>query len=110
MELESSTPSQPVTDVTILDGAVVVTFLKSLDAKTFDAYAVKVFLPYIESQLQHDSWVDIVWDQYFENSLKSQARSKHGKVLGGESMELQTYQEIGKNFCVLVQTRLSCSP
>jgi hypothetical protein len=50
-----SIPSPPITDVTILDGAVVVTFLKTLGAKTFDDYALKVFLPYIKGQLQHAS-------------------------------------------------------
>lgn len=77
-ELNGDAP-QPDTDVTILDGAVVVNFLKPRAAKTFEDYALKVFLPYIQSQLQHASRVDIVWDQYFENSLKSQTRSKRGK-------------------------------
>ena len=36
-------------------------------------------MPYVEHQLQHASQVDIVWDQYLENSLKCQARNKHGK-------------------------------
>ena len=63
----------------ILDGAVVVNFLQPLAAKTFHDYAVKVFLPYIEKQLQQVSRVDIVWDQYIQNSLKSQARSNRGK-------------------------------
>ena len=38
-----------------------------------------MYFCHIDSQLQHASRVDIVWDQYLENSLKSQARSKHGK-------------------------------
>ena len=74
-----SAPSQPTAEVTILDGAVVVNFLKPIGAKTFDDYAVKVFLPYIQGQLQHVSRVDIVWDQYLQNSLKSHTRSKRGK-------------------------------
>ena len=36
-------------------------------------------MPYTKRQLQHASRVDIVWDQYFENSLKYHARNKHGK-------------------------------
>ena len=35
---------KPDTDVTILDGAVLVNFLKPDAAKTFDDYALKVFL------------------------------------------------------------------
>ena len=74
-----SAPLQPDAEVAILDGAVVVNFLQPLAAKTFHDYAVKVFLPYIEKQLQQVSRVDIVWDQYIQNSLKSQARSNRGK-------------------------------
>ena len=69
----------PGTDVIILDGAAVVNFLKPSAAKTFDDYSQNIFLPYIKLQLQSASRVDIVWDQYFENSLKSQTRSKRGK-------------------------------
>ena len=64
-----------------------VNFLRPLGAKTFDDYALKVFLPYIKGQLQHASQVDIVWDQYCENSLKSQT-----SVGGGELRE-QAWEE-----------------
>ncbi len=40
---------------------------------------MKVFTPYIQSQLRVADRVDIVWDEYIENSLKSQTRSKRGK-------------------------------
>ena len=72
-------PVLPGTDVTILDGAAVVNFLKPSAAKTFDDYSQNIFLPYIKLQLKSASRVDIVWDEYFENSLKSQTRSKRGK-------------------------------
>jgi len=64
----------------ILDGFVVVNFLQPLPVKTFTDYAVKIFLPYIEKRLECYSRVDIVWDQYISNSLKSQTRSKREKV------------------------------
>ncbi len=69
----------PHTDVVILDGAAVVNFLNPKDAKTFDDYALDVFLPYVIGQLQHANRVDIVWDRYYEKSLKSQTRQKRGK-------------------------------
>ena len=78
LETESG-PVLPGTDVTILDGAAVVNFLKPSAAKTFDDYSQNIFLPYIKLQLKSASRVDIVWDEYFENSLKSQTRSKRGK-------------------------------
>jgi len=43
--IQSATPSQPKTDVYILDGFVVVNFLKPLAANTFDEYAIGVVIP-----------------------------------------------------------------
>ena len=69
----------PVTDAIILDGAAVVNMVRHNAAKTFDDYALKVFVPYIQSQLEKANRVDIVWDEYIENSLKSHTRQKRGK-------------------------------
>ena len=79
IEQNDNLPSLPHPDVIVLDGAAVVNFLKPHAANTFDDYALKVFLPYVLSQLKRASRVDIVWDQYFDNSLKSQTRSKRGR-------------------------------
>ena len=104
-----SAPLQPDAEVAILDGAVVVNFLQPLAAKTFHDYAVKVFLPYIEKQLQQVSRVDIVWDQYIQNSLKSQARSNRAleKALEEGLKNLLICPKTGHNFCVMMQIRLS---
>ena len=67
--------NQPSTDVTILDGAAVINFLLPGSTKTFEDYASEIFLPYIKQHLQKACRVDIVWDQYTENSLKSQTRN-----------------------------------
>ena len=69
--------THPDTEVAILDGAVLVNFLKPVSVKTFSDYAVKVFLPYIEGKLYHVCCVDVVWDQYITNNLQYQTRSKH---------------------------------
>ena len=53
--------------------------LKPIAAKTFDEYALNVFLSSVKGHLQNALRVDIIWDQYFDNSLKSQARDKRGK-------------------------------
>ncbi len=74
-----SVPSQTHADVCILDGAVVVNFLKPLAIKTFEEYATIFFIPYLEERLENANRVDMVWDQYFHNSLKSQTRKKRGK-------------------------------
>ena len=52
-------------------------------ANTFQNYATDVFVPYITSQLQHVSRLDIVWDMYnLPESLKADIHSKRGKGLG----------------------------
>ena len=62
-------------DATIIDGAAVVIKPRT---KTFFRYAEQSFLPYKKSQLRHVKHVDIVWDEYVENSLKATTRSKRG--------------------------------
>ncbi|KAK1898363.1 Hexokinase-1 [Dissostichus eleginoides] len=71
--------SHPTVQVIILDGAAVVNMLPPGAAKKFFDYAQKVFSPYILSQLEHVSRVDVVWDEYFTESLKAETRSKSGK-------------------------------
>ena len=65
--------------VSILDGAGIVNMLRPGTAKTFKAYATDVFVHYILSQLQHVERLDIIWDRYIADSLKSETRSKRGK-------------------------------
>jgi hypothetical protein len=71
---QSTAEVKPNTDVTVLDGAVLVNILRPEGCKTFADYASKVFVPYIKSQQSHTCRVDIVWDQYFDNSLKAHTR------------------------------------
>ena len=75
---ESQTDA-PTQQVIILDGAAIVNILRPVGIKTFKDYAMKVFTPFIESQLRAADRVDIVWDEYIDNSLKFQTRSKRGK-------------------------------
>ena len=72
-------PSHPTVQVIILDGAAVVNMLRPGAAKTFSDYAQQVFLPYILSKLDHVSRVDVVWDEYLPETLKSDTCSKRGK-------------------------------
>ncbi len=78
ISLEKSIPN-PSVEVLILDGAVIVNMLKPVNSKTFQDYANNVFLPYIQSQLQHVLRLDVVWDVYKPESLKEDTRSKRGK-------------------------------
>lgn len=73
-------PSPPSTfDTKVFDGAVIVHALPVLPATTFAEYADKVFLPYINSQLQTCDRIDVVWDDYRPASLKEAVREKRGK-------------------------------
>ena len=82
--LENLVPSQgnppsPRVQVSIIDGAAIVNMLRPGAAKKFSDYAMQVFTPYIMSQLQQVNRLDVVWDQYFPESLKAETRSKRGK-------------------------------
>jgi len=57
----------------IIDGAVIVQMLKPATVKNFDQYASQIFVPFILSQFQKVSRIDLAWDRYIENTLKSAA-------------------------------------
>ena len=71
--------SSPAVEVVILDGAAIVNMLAPGTTKTFSENATQVFLPYVTSQLQHASRVDVVFDEYLPDSLKAATRKKRGK-------------------------------
>ena len=76
VNLQSSMPTGVYT--IIIDAAAIVNMIKPGVEKTFAGYAEKSFLPFIEAQLLHAHRVDIVWDEYIENSLKATTRSHRG--------------------------------
>ena len=64
----------PQVSSVILNGAAVVHMLNPGQSKTFLDYATDVFVPYILSQLQNHSRLDLVWDHYAKSgSLKATA-------------------------------------
>lgn len=73
---DKATP--PAAEVKVLDGAALVHFLPLHDCRTFGDYANEVFLPYVTSQLENSSRVDLVWDIYRKDSLKLTARENRG--------------------------------
>ena len=52
--------------------------IKPRTEKTFSGYAEQSFLPYVKTQLRHFKRLDIVWDEYVDNSLKATTRSDRG--------------------------------
>ena len=74
----------------IIDGAAVVNMRKPKVAKTFGEYVDMDLIPYFMSRLEHVSRLDIVWDQYFSNSLKEYTRKVWGKVTRRRVLENTT--------------------
>lgn len=77
--LAPTSTTKPTAEITIIDGATIVNMLRPGLAKTFEDYANTVFIPYIKAQLQHVRRIDIIWDVYMPDSLKSDTHSKRGK-------------------------------
>ena len=72
-------PEPPLTyDCKVMNGAVVVHCLPT-SVSTFDEYADKIFIPYLDKQLQSATRLDVVWDVYTPDSLKESTREKRGK-------------------------------
>jgi hypothetical protein len=68
----------PPVDAKVLDGPAIVNMLKPNDSKTFNDYVSTVIQPYIEHHLRSAKRLDIVFDRYFKDSLKSCTRSNRG--------------------------------
>ena len=66
-------------DCKVLDGAVIVHCLPTVEALMFDEYAEKVFIPHLQQQLHQSKCVDVVWDTYVPDSLKDATREKRGQ-------------------------------
>ena len=47
--------------------------------KTFGEYAKEIFIPFVFSQYKSATRLDLVWDRYLPESLKSMTREKRGK-------------------------------
>ena len=63
-QLVEAKADAPQVTFVILDGAAIVHMLKPGHCKAFIEYASEILLPYILSQLQHQSSRDLVWDHY----------------------------------------------
>ena len=70
-------PSEtPSVDAIIMDGAVLVQMLKPIMVQTFKEYSDRVFKPRVLKHLESVGRIDVVWDVYLEDSLKSSARER----------------------------------
>ena len=65
-----------LTLVSVMDGAIIVNMLKPGGCKTLVEYAAKMFVLCAKKEQNCAKRVDIVWDQYIDNSLKASTREK----------------------------------
>ena len=85
----------PVVDAKLYDGAAIVQMLHPGAEKTFQEYADNVFCSYVSSQLATTQRVDLIWDVYIADSLKSSTREKRGK---GKRRHVASSTVIPKNW------------
>ena len=77
--LSSNSTLAPEVDALVIDGAALVNQLRPNGAcKTFQDYAQQCYIPYIMAKLKIVLRIDVVWDIYLPNSIKSTARDKRG--------------------------------
>ena len=57
--------------------------MKPNGCKTFGEYAQNVFIPFIENELKNVERADIIFDQYFQNSLKKSVREERARNSSG---------------------------
>lgn len=69
--------TEPQVSAVLIDGAALVHILKPCQAKAFQEYSDSVFVADVLMSLSTAD-VDIVWDYYRDNSLKSSVRKKRG--------------------------------
>ncbi len=104
---ESMSNGAPITDATILDGAVVVQMLNPSASRTFQEYGEGVFASYVLAQLEKSNRIDLVWDVYQPASLKASTREKRGK---GTRKRVGPSTKMPKNWSEWTRTKLNCLP
>ena len=78
-EFSATRQDAPAATCVILDGAAIIQMLKPTAVNNFGDYANQIFIPYLKYKLRDATRLDLVWDIYREDSLKSMARLKRGE-------------------------------
>jgi hypothetical protein len=78
MPSSSRCTHQPPATCVVLDGSMAVHMAHPKSSLTFEEYCNSVFAPMVLSLMQKHMRVDIVWDRYIPNSLKSSTRHERG--------------------------------
>ena len=72
-------------DCKIFDGGALPQLLKHTPFSVFQRYPENNFIQYICSELNNANRVDIVWYQFFDNSLKNAIKDKRDRGIGSKS-------------------------
>ena len=83
--------------------------VKPGNERTFSEYAARSFIPYIRAQLSHVTRMNIVWDDYLENSLKATTRGKRGFGVWQRLAPVNKLHETVRNSYELTRTSRNCS-
>ena len=106
---DSPTLSEPPqSDMVIIDGAAIVNALKPDADITFKDYAANKFIPRISKLLSNVKRIDVVFDLYLEDSLKSTPRLHRGQGQGNASGTITRFLQTGSLSFITVKTRLNC--
>ena len=73
------TLEKPKVQVKIVDGAALVNIVKPINCQTFGDYFAKIVFPFLKNATGDVERLDVVWDQYFPDSLKNSTREKRGQ-------------------------------
>ena len=88
----------PNVDSLVIDGASLVNSKQPGSSRTFDDYANDIILPHIEYLAQNHSRVDVVFDVYYDDSLKAETRKSMAKDLEGKLLGTLEHQSHGTLF------------
>ena len=80
----------------ISDGGSLIHILPTTNASKFQDFAENIFIPHLEYELQKvTTRIDIVWDQYLPNSIKSSTRQNRST---GVFTKMSPHTKMPKNW------------
>ena len=83
-------------DSKIFDGGSLIHTLSAANSSTFQDFAENTFIPYLEFELQKVTMrIDVVWDRYLQNSIKSSTRENRGT---GVRIKVSPSTKVPKNW------------
>ena len=89
-------------DSKISDGGSLIPILPTTNASKFQDFAQNTFIPHLKYELQKVTMrIDIVWDQYWPNSIKSSTRQNRGTGVRTKVSPLTKMPKNMKNFILV---------